>query len=214
MALQGLSLMNACFPLRAVAVWLSGIGLVLVGLLGVLYFIGLFLWQYSTALKAGAWVPLPATLWFVDHSLVQGRNIAPVLEFIPNFPSTWVMNPERWLPVHKAVTWGLNRLHVGFVFAVLGALIMTVGALIAVRQMAVFTAERRRRQDRLRRVQEYRKLGALTEPLTSGESYRVSDRVSEVSSGRFGSTVTRSRTGSGRKGHAWIADSEKRRLQR
>lgn len=161
--------MNASFPLRAPAAWLLGIGLVLVGLFPVLYFVALVSWQVVTRLQDGVWVALPATLWFVDHSLLRGP-IAGVLPFIPDYPSAWLVNPESWLPLHKAVLWALNRLHVGIVFAALGALVMGLGVLIAMRQAAVLAAARRARQDRLRRIREYRKGSAPAQPLASGES--------------------------------------------
>jgi hypothetical protein len=137
---------------RARVVWLFGIGLALVGLLPVLYFLALVAWQFGTHVQAGSWVALPATLAFTDHSVLQAGKVAPVLAFLPEFPSAWLMNTEAWPPVHKALMWILDRLHIGLVFTVIGLVLMALGALIALRQTAIVRTAKRLREDRLRRV--------------------------------------------------------------
>ena len=123
-------------------------GLTAGGLALVLYFAALFGWQLSTLFQAGGtWVPLPATLLFTDQSLLEAGKAAPVLPYIPELP---------WSP-HRTVTLVLERVHVGLVFALLGAALMARGLLSALRQAAALRADRQRREDRLRRVADYRR---------------------------------------------------------
>lgn len=68
--------MTSWFVLRARAVWLFGIGLVLAGLLPVLYFIALV---FSQSSKPGSGF-LDATLSFVDRSLLGAAKVGPVLQ--------------------------------------------------------------------------------------------------------------------------------------
>ncbi|HEU4351095.1 MAG TPA: hypothetical protein VFR66_04395 [Burkholderiales bacterium] len=63
-----------------------GIVLVAVGLLPVLYFAALFAWQFNVLFDSGSWVPLPLTLVFTDHSLLQAGKTTPVLPFVPELP--------------------------------------------------------------------------------------------------------------------------------
>jgi hypothetical protein len=67
------------------------------------------------------------------------------MPFVPALPA------ETWLPA-----WLLERAHPGVLLAALGALMMPAGVLIAARQSAFLRAETRRREDRLRRVAQYR----------------------------------------------------------
>lgn len=127
--------MTSWFVLRARAVWLFGIGLVLAGLLPLLYFIALLFWQSS---KPGSGF-LDATLSFVDRSLLGAAKVGPVVDFLPEFPSAW-----------------LTGLQIKLVLAVLGVVLTALGVLIARRKMAVIRLEKWQRQDRLRRVQRYR----------------------------------------------------------
>ena len=54
--------MNAGFPvLKARTVLLFAAVLMLAGLVPVLYFVALFVWQISALFQAGSWVPLPGT---------------------------------------------------------------------------------------------------------------------------------------------------------
>jgi len=150
--------MNAWFLLlKARTTLLYGVALVVAGLVPVLYFMALLVWQISALFHAGSWVALPATLLFTDHSVLQAGKAAPVLAFIPQFPWAWLMSPDSLLPVHMAVTWMLDRVHVGVVFALVGLAVMAVGALSALRQMAMIRDRKQRDQDRLRRVRDYRR---------------------------------------------------------
>lgn len=135
---------------------LFGIGIVLAGLLPVLYFMALIAWQFTVLFETGSWVKLPLTLVFTDHSLLQAGKAAPVLSFIPQLPWPWLMNPESLLPVHKQVTSLLGRLHVGMPFALSGVPVMAFGVLCVRGYSAVLRAEKQRRADQLRRVQDYR----------------------------------------------------------
>ena len=127
--------MTSWFVLRARAVWLFGIGLVLAGLLPVLYFIANLFWQPE---KPGSGF-LDAILSLVDRSLLGAAKVGPVLDFLPGFPSAW-----------------LTGLQIKLVLAVLGAVLTALGVLIARRKMAVIRLEKWQSQDRLRRVQRYR----------------------------------------------------------
>jgi hypothetical protein len=135
---------------------LFGIGVVLAGLLPVLYFMALFAWQFSVLFEAGSWVKLPLTLVFTDHSLLQASKAAPVLPFIPQLPWPWLMSPDSLLPAHKLVTPLLERLHVGLLFALGGVPVIALGVRCARQHSAALRAEKQRRADQLRRVQDYR----------------------------------------------------------
>lgn len=72
---------------------------------------------------------------------------------LPFFP---VLNIEAWLPAHPAAAWLLERMHIGALFGALGAAIAAAGILLAIRQTALLRTLRRRREDALRRVRQYR----------------------------------------------------------
>lgn len=148
--------MYALFLVRAAATWLLGAGLVLAGLLPVLYMLALFAWQYSTRLQAGSWVSLSASLWFADHSLLQAAKVAPILQYIPQLPFAWLTELQSWPLVHKAVTSLLDRLHAGLVPAIAGIAIMAAGFATAARQKALLAMVKRGRENRKRRVRQYR----------------------------------------------------------
>ena len=135
---------------------LMGAALLVAGLLPVLYCAALVTWQFNTLFDAGSWVPLPITLVFSDHSLLQTGKVAPVLPLIPQIPWPWLASPETLAPVHKLATSLLGRVHVGLVFALAGLAVMAFGALRVRQCMSVIRAARERRADRLRRVQDYR----------------------------------------------------------
>ena len=148
--------MNTWFPLLKIrTVLMAGVVLVVAGLLPVLYFAVLLVWQIAAFFQTGSWVALPATLLFTDHSLVQAGKAAPVLPFIPEFP---------WAG-HQAIALILDRLHVGLAFALVGIAAMALGALGALRQMAVIRDRKQRDEDRLRRVREYRREDNRIEPV-------------------------------------------------
>ncbi|HEY8250668.1 MAG TPA: hypothetical protein VIG70_08680 [Burkholderiales bacterium] len=143
--------------MKARKVPVFGVALVVAGLALVLYFVALFAWQITASIQIRSWIALPATLLFSDHSLLQAAKAAPVLEFIPEVPWPWLMNPDAWLPVHSAVTWILTRVHVGLPFALVGLPVMALGVLAAMRRKAVFHAQRQQYEDRLRRTHDYRR---------------------------------------------------------
>lgn len=151
--------MRSWFVLRARTVGLFAIGLVLAGLVPVLSFIG--------------------------HSLLPG---AKVLDFFPQFPTAWLMNAEAWLPAYK-VPWFLADLLPGLAFALLGLGAMALGALIAKRQAAALDAERRRVEDGLRRVHQYRDGSRLEPFIGPGEG----DTQSVGSAGHQGHDTARRR---------------------
>jgi hypothetical protein len=128
------------------AFWLAGL-VVVIGLAPVIYFVALSGWQWSTSIQAGKWIALPLTLAFSDHSLRQAGRAAPVLPYIPELP--WIATP----PVAKI----LDRAHVALIPALLGVLIMTLGVTRALRQRAVVRALRQHNEDRVRRIQDYRR---------------------------------------------------------
>ena len=134
---------------------LAGVALVITGLLPVLYLLALLAWQFSALFEAGSWVALPATLLFADHLALQGGKAAPVLPFIPHVPWPWLMSPDSLLPLHKLVATLLGRVHVGLVFALAGLALMALGALRARQYTNVIRAEKQRRADQLRRVNDY-----------------------------------------------------------
>ncbi len=72
---------------------------------------------------------------------------------LPQSPS---LDPRAWLPADELVALALARVDIGVIFAVLGAMAMAAGVLTAMRQTARLHAEKRRREDGLRRVQQYR----------------------------------------------------------
>jgi hypothetical protein len=58
--------MNAWFPLlKARTVLFFAVMLVVTGLVPVLYFVAIFVWQIAALFQAGSWVPFPATLLHV-----------------------------------------------------------------------------------------------------------------------------------------------------
>lgn len=116
--------MNAWFRLReSRAVLLSGVALFVAGLVPVLYFLALLVWQISTLFLTGSWVGLPATLVFTEH------------------------------------------LHLGLPLALVGLAVAAVGALIALRQLALIRDRKQRDEDRLRRVRDYRREDSRADPL-------------------------------------------------
>jgi hypothetical protein len=132
-----------------------GVALVIAGLLPVLYCLALFAWQFGALFQAGSWIALPATLLFNDHVALQGGKLAPVLPFIPHMAWPWLMSPESLLALHKLVASFLGRVHVGLVFGLAGLAVMALGALRARNSMSVIRAEKQRRADQLRRVNDY-----------------------------------------------------------
>lgn len=139
--------MNASFPpRRARAVLILSAALVVAGLVPLLYFLGLVGWQVGALLETRAWVPLPASLLFTEHSFA----------FIPQFAWPWLVNPDSLLPAHTALVWVLSRVHVGLAFGLAGLAIIALGVMGVLRQRAVIRAQRQYSDDRERRVSDYR----------------------------------------------------------
>jgi hypothetical protein len=72
---------------------------------------------------------------------------------LPQLP--W-LDPRAWLPADELVALVLARVDIAVIIAVLGTMAMAAGVLVALRQTAFLRAEKRRREDGLRRVQQYR----------------------------------------------------------
>lgn len=85
-------------------------------------------------------------LWFVGRALASG--------FVPGLPSAWIAGIEHWLPLHR-LTWVAHPIHTEVLLALAGLAVLWLGAAVAARQNAIFEAERRAADDRLRRVQQY-----------------------------------------------------------
>jgi len=73
---------------------------------------------------------------------------------LPEVP--WLTSPQAWLPSHEALAWTPGPMHIAIVLAVLGLAAVAAGGLMAQRQTARLQAAKRRREDGLRRVREYR----------------------------------------------------------
>jgi hypothetical protein len=144
-----------------VRVWLSrlwGVALALAGGLLVLQLAALLIWQYGMALETRSWPPLALRLVFVDHAALAAKPIAPLLQFIPEVQWGWFLDPaNRSSLMHQFATWVLSQVHIGVVPAILGAALAFKGVLIVLRQRGRLEAARQYKEDRLRRVHEYRK---------------------------------------------------------
>lgn len=139
--------MNASLPpRRARAVLILSAALVVAGLVPLLYFAGLVGWKIAALLQTRAWVPLPSSLLFTEHSFA----------FIPQVPWAWLASPDSLLPAHTALVWVLSRVHVGLASGLAGLAIIAVGVMGVLRQRAVIRAQRQYSDDRERRVSDYR----------------------------------------------------------
>jgi signal transduction histidine kinase len=174
--------MKAWFRLlKARALLLFSAGVALIGLLPVLYLLGLLAWQFNARFESGSWVALPATLMFTDHALLQGAKAAPVLPYIPQLVLlqldwSWTTNE-----VAAAI---LSKLHVGLVPALIGCAVMAVGISGVLRQRMLLRIHKERKNDRVRRIDDYRREASRTgagddrrEPFIGAESIaRHTDR--------------------------------------
>jgi hypothetical protein len=142
--------MNAWFPPRraraARAVLILSAALVVIGLVPLLYFVGLLGWQIVTLFQTRSWVALPASVLFSEHSFA----------FIPQLAWPWLASPDSLLPAHTAVVWVLSKVHAGLAFGLAGLALGAVGVLGVLRQRAVIHAQRQDLDDRQRRVRDYR----------------------------------------------------------
>lgn len=126
-----------------------GAGVACAGALLLLYACALLAWQYAMRVETGTWVALPANVVFAS----QTGKLAPIAALVPDLPSAW-------LGEHIAITWVLERLHIGVPFALIGVVLLAVGALMVSRQSAILRMEERAAADRLRRV----RLGQYGDP--------------------------------------------------
>ena len=139
--------MNAWFPpRRARAVLILSAALVVAGLVPLLYFVGLVGWQLVTLAQTRAWVALPVSLLFSEHSFA----------FLPQFAWPWLASPDSLLPAHAAIAWVLSKVHAGLICGLAGLALGAVGVLGVLRQRALIRAQRQELDDRNRRVRDYR----------------------------------------------------------
>ncbi len=144
------------FVLRARAVRLFGVGLVLAGLFLGLCSSTVFSWQVSARLQGGSWVPLPLSILFQDRATLPAAKAARLPEFLPELGPSWLADLEAWPIAEEIVMALLDKLSIGLVLALCGFAVAALGALIARRQKARLHAARRRQEDWLRRVRQYR----------------------------------------------------------
>ena len=140
--------MNAWFPPRSAraarAVLILSAALVVAGLVPLLYFVGLLGWQIVTLFQTRAWVALPVSLLFSEHSFA----------FIPQFPWPWLASPDSLLPAHTAIVWVLSKVHAGLVFGLAGLALGAVGVVGVLKQRALQRAQKQELDDRKRRVRD------------------------------------------------------------
>ena len=170
--------MKTWFPLlKARTVFLLATIVVLAGIAPLLYFVSLLVWQIATSVLAGSWVALPATLAFTDHALLQNGKAAPVLAYLPQLPWDWLMKPETLLPLHEVVSGLLGRIHVGLPFGLFGMGVIALGFLFVLRQKYAIREAKRRNEDRLRRIDDYRRDTSGADPDARREPYIGSDDI-------------------------------------
>jgi len=142
--------MRAWFRLlKARTLLLCSVGVVIVGLVPVLYLLGLVAWQFDTRLDTSSWIALPTALVFTDRALLQGGNVAPVLAFIPHFDWAWSTN--------EVLAQILSKLHVGLIPALIGCGVMAVGISSVLRQRVLIRIHKERKKDRVQRIDNYRR---------------------------------------------------------
>lgn len=105
--------------------------------------------QTLRLLGAGiAFAGLVPVMWFISRALI------PAAKVLPEFGASWLpLSKLAWLPNPADIP-----------LALIGLAIMWFGATLASRQMAVFEAEKRAAEDRLRRVHAYSDSGGRIEP--------------------------------------------------
>ena len=130
--------MHAWFsPLRARASLFFSAALAVAGLVPVIYFVGLFVWQVVVSVQAGKWIALPMSLLFTEHAYT----------FLPKLPLSL---PAALIPV-------LDRVQAGLLFGLVGLALVAIGLLGVLKQRAALRAYRQWREDRARRVEDYRR---------------------------------------------------------
>lgn len=148
--------MSAALRFRARALWAFGTGLMLAGLLVLVWALGLLLWQCITWLETSVWLPLPARLAFIDQAQLQAPNLRVVLEVIPELPSAWLSDRDGWRGLQKLAVLLVDRVHIGVPAAALAYCAIAAGNAISLPQVAALHAEKERTNRRLRRAQAYR----------------------------------------------------------
>lgn len=143
---------------------LFGFLLMLGGLALVLQLVVLLAWQWMVAFEFRSWPALPVRLMFVDQAALGAAKLAPFLPLIPELQWSWLRDPQILPELHAGAVWALERVHIGVVPAILGALVALYGYSISSRQRGVLDAARQDKEDRLRRLREYRREAAPTAP--------------------------------------------------
>jgi len=119
--------------------------LVLAGIVPVLYCAALLAWQFVGIFLWGVWVPLPATLLFAGTT----GKAAAVLPFIPYVPGVQITN--------AAAAWALGQVHVALIPALLGCVLIVRAVASILRQKARIHSAKQRTEDRVRRIEDYRR---------------------------------------------------------
>jgi hypothetical protein len=122
---QGLFMKAWLRLLKARILLLCSVGVVLLGLVPVLYLLGLAAWQFD--------------LWS------QTGLAAPVLASIPRFYRPWA--PD------VVLVQGLSILHVGGIAGLIGCAVMAVGISSALRQRVLIRIHKERRKEARQRLQ-------------------------------------------------------------
>lgn len=171
--------MKTWFPLlKARTVFLLATIVLLAGIAPLLYFVSLLGWQIATGVLHGSWVALPATLAFTDHALLQTGKAAPALAYLPQLPWPWLAKPDTLLPVHEVVSTLLGRIHIGLPFGLFGMAVIALGFLFVLRQKYAIREAKRRNEDRMRRIDDYRRDTSAVDPLDARrEPYIGSDDI-------------------------------------
>lgn len=154
--------MDRGFQVRARLARLAGVLLMLAGLGLVLQLVVLLAWQWMVAFEFRSWPELPLRLLFVDQAALNSAKLAPFLPLIPEIQWSWLRDPQALPELQAAAVWLLERIHIGMVPAILGALVALYGYSISSRQRGVLAAARQGKEDRLRRLREYRRDPAPT----------------------------------------------------
>jgi hypothetical protein len=144
--------------------------LALVGIVPVLYLLALLGWQFAGIFLWGTWVPLPAALLFLGEPTSAGKAAA-VLPFIPYVPGVQVTNS-----VAASI---LGNVHVAVIPALLGCAIVARALLGIFRQKARIHAIKLRAEDRVRRIDDYRRNSAADHFGDRREPYIGSDNADD-----------------------------------
>lgn len=149
--------MDRGFQVKARLARLFGLLLMLAGLVLVLQLVVLLAWQWMATFELRSWPALPMRLLFVDQAALGAAKLAPFLPLIPEIQWSWLRDPQVLPELHAGAVWALERIHIGLVPAILGALAALYGYSISSRQRGVLDAARQNKEDRLRRLREYRR---------------------------------------------------------